>query len=75
MCAPGSMNILFIDLFKEFWRGILGGALDYLGEMLGGFCKINQGNIEETIPGENKKDTKRDTMLKPLGRPNNLKII
>ena len=35
--TPGSMNSLFSDFFREFWRGILGGARDYLGEMLGGF--------------------------------------
>ena len=36
-CTPGSMNSLFSDLFKEFWRGILGGVRDYLGEIWGGF--------------------------------------
>ena len=35
--TPGSMNSLFSDLFKEFWRGILGGVRDYLGDVLGGF--------------------------------------
>ena len=35
--TPGSMNSLFSDLFREFWRGILGGVRDYLGEVLGGF--------------------------------------
>ena len=35
--TPGSMNSLFSDLFKEFWRGILGGVRDYLGEVLVGF--------------------------------------
>ena len=32
-CTPVSMN----SLFREFWRGIVGGVRDYLGEMLGGF--------------------------------------
>ena len=36
-CTPGSMNSLFSDFFMEFWRGILGGVRDYLGEVLGGF--------------------------------------
>ena len=35
--TPGSMNSLFSDFFGEFWRGILGGVRDYLGEVLGGF--------------------------------------
>ena len=35
--TPGSMNSLFSDLFMEFWRGILGGVRDYLGEVWGGF--------------------------------------
>ena len=35
--TPGSMNSLFSDLFKEFWRGILGGVRDYLGKVLEGF--------------------------------------
>ena len=35
--TPGSMNSLFSDFFREFWRGILGGVRDYLGEVLGGF--------------------------------------
>ena len=35
--TPGSMNSLFGDFFKEFWRGILGGVRDYLGEVLVGF--------------------------------------
>ena len=29
--TPGSMNSLFGDFFREFWRGILGGVRDYLG--------------------------------------------
>ena len=28
------MNSLFVDFFKEFWRGILGGVRDYLGVVL-----------------------------------------
>ena len=36
-CTRGSMNSLFSDFFTEFWRGIFGGARDYVGEMLGGF--------------------------------------
>ena len=36
-CTPGSMNSLFGDFFREFWRGILGGVRDYLGEVLAGF--------------------------------------
>ena len=36
-CTPGSMNSLFSDFFREFWRGILAGVRDYLGEILGGF--------------------------------------
>ena len=35
--TPGSMNSLFGDFFREFWRGILGGVRDYLGEIWGGF--------------------------------------
>ena len=37
--TPGSMNSLFSDLFRECWRGTLGGVRDdfYLGEVLGGF--------------------------------------
>ena len=35
--TPGSMNSLFSDFFREFWRGILGGVRDYLGQVLGGF--------------------------------------
>ena len=37
LSTPGSMNSLFSDFFREFWRGILGGVRDYLGEVLGGF--------------------------------------
>ena len=29
--TPGSMNSLFGDFFRVFWRGILGGVRDYLG--------------------------------------------
>ena len=36
-CTPGSINSLFSDMFRECWRGILGGVRDYLGEVLGGF--------------------------------------
>ena len=35
--TPGSMNSPFRDFVMEFWRGILGGVRDYLGEMFGGF--------------------------------------
>ena len=35
--TPGSMNSLVSDFFTEFWKGILGGVRDYLGEILGGF--------------------------------------
>ena len=34
--TPGSIDSLFIDLFTEFWVGILGGARDCLGKGLGG---------------------------------------
>ena len=34
--TPASMNSLFSDFFRDFWRGILGGVRDYLGEVLGG---------------------------------------
>ena len=47
MHTPGSMNSLFSDFFREFWRGISGGVRDYLGEMLGGFWKKNKGIIIE----------------------------
>ena len=33
------MNSLFSYFFMEFWRGILGGVRDYLGEIVGGFSK------------------------------------
>ena len=35
--TPGTMNSLFSDFFREFWRGILGGVRDYVGEVLAGF--------------------------------------
>ena len=35
--TPGSINSLFSDFFREFWRGISGGVRDYLGEILEGF--------------------------------------
>ena len=35
--TPGSMNSLFGNFFREFWRGILGGVRDYLGMDLGRF--------------------------------------
>ena len=35
--TPGSINSLFSDFFREFWRGISGGVRDYSGEVLGGF--------------------------------------
>ena len=35
--TPGSMNSLFSDFFREFWRGILGVVRNHLGEVLGGF--------------------------------------
>ena len=37
LSTPGSMNSLFSDFFREFWRGLLGGVRDYLGEIVGGF--------------------------------------
>ena len=37
VCTPGSMNSLFSDLFRELWRGNLGGGRDYSGEVVGGF--------------------------------------
>ena len=37
MATPGSINSLFSDFFNNFWRGILGGVRDYLGDILGGF--------------------------------------
>ena len=42
---PGSMNSLFSDFFREFWRGILGGVRDYLGEVLGDFYWKNEGKL------------------------------
>ena len=33
--TSGSMNSLFSNLFREFWRGISGGVRDYLGVDLG----------------------------------------
>ena len=47
--TPGSMNSLFSDLFREFWRGILGGLRDYLGEVLGGFWWKIKGKSNEKI--------------------------
>ena len=41
--TPGSMNSLFSDFFREFWRGMSGGVRDYLGEVLGGFYWKNKG--------------------------------
>ena len=41
--TPGSMNSLFGDFFREFWRGILGGVRDYLGGMLDGFGEVSEG--------------------------------
>ena len=35
--TPGSMNILFSDCFTEFWKDLLAGVRDYVGEVLGGF--------------------------------------
>ena len=46
-CTPGSMNSSFGDFFREFWRGILGGVRDYLGEVLGGFDWKNKGIQQE----------------------------
>ena len=39
--TPGSMNRLFGDFFKEFWRGVLGCVRDYLGVDLGRFLMEN----------------------------------
>ncbi len=36
-CTPGSINSLFVDFFNNFWRGMLGGVRDYLGEVLADF--------------------------------------
>ena len=32
-----SLSSLLGDFFREFWRGILEGVRDYLGEVFGGF--------------------------------------
>ena len=37
LVTPGSMNSLFSDFVREFWRGVLEGILGHLGETLGGF--------------------------------------
>ena len=38
----GSINSLFSDFFKEFWRRILGGVRDYIGEVSKGNLNGNQ---------------------------------
>ena len=47
--TPGSINSLFGDLFRKFWRVILGGVRDYLGVDLGGsldsFGKVLKGKF------------------------------
>ena len=53
------MNSLFSDFFKEIWRGILGGVRDYVGEILGGFYKKNEGNIEDTYTRTIRKKQKQ----------------
>lgn len=43
--TPGSVNGLFSDLFREFWRGVFGGVQDYFkrfGEFASGKVKENQ---------------------------------
>ena len=45
--TPGSMNSLFGDFFREFWRMILGGVRDYLGGIWGGFWWKEAGNNRE----------------------------
>ena len=42
-----SMNRLFSEFFKEFWRRILGGVRDYLGEVLGGFYRKFERKLKE----------------------------
>ena len=36
-----SLSSLLGDLFREFWRGILGGVREGFGEVLGGQMKEN----------------------------------
>ena len=46
------MNSLFSDLFKEFWRGILGGVRDFwakLGEVSTGQIKENKMTKSEKL--------------------------
>ena len=43
----GSMNRLFGDFFKEFWRVILGGVRKYLRVFSGGFQGKNKGFFQE----------------------------
>ena len=46
------MNSLFSDLFREFWRGILGAGREYLGKHLEYFQQSNEGNIEDNYTRE-----------------------
>ena len=56
--TPGSMNSLFSDVFSELWRDILTGVRDYLGEILGGFQRENEGKLKEhNIPKKNQEKT------------------
>ena len=41
------MNSLFGDFVREFWRGVLGGVRDYLGEIVGGFKRKHAGKLKE----------------------------
>ena len=54
MITHGSMDGLFGDFFREFWRVILGGVRYYLGVDFGRFLvekeRKDQGNIEEHYP-------------------------
>ena len=59
------MNSLFGDFFREFWRGILGGVRDYLGEVLGGFLWKNKGIEHEKTrkPIEGKIEKHKNNLL------------
>ena len=44
--TPGSMNSLFCDFFREFWRGILGGCSGLFSGYIERFLKENCQEIK-----------------------------
>ena len=52
----------------ELWRGILGGVRDYLGLILGGFERENQGHEKETSrTTTRRKSENKKNLENPIG--------